>query len=253
MFKHSFYVSALVLMSTALFLRGEEPAPTAAQTKTTADRAQEMRWKLAKPGLNLEKGVDPNTKFQDAVDFFSEKAGVLILVDTEAFKTDLQIDNVGEQTIWLPKMSGLRLSTMLAKLTAKIGGTYLVLPEHILITTPVRANPLAWADSNFSPEPTVDVEINKWPLETALAEMSDLTGINIVLDARPGEKGRATVSAKFNNAPVGTAVRLLADMANMDAVALNGALYVTTRENAVRLREETKSMHKGTVPVAQRE
>ncbi len=253
MLNHSFQASVLVLMASTLFLRGDGPAPVAtAQPKSAAIQAREMRSKLAMPGPNLEKGVDPNTKFQDAVDFFSQKAGVLILVDTAAFKADFQIDNVTEQPIWLPKLIGLRLSTMLAKLSAAVGGTYLVLPDHILITTPARANPLTWVDGD--PQPTVDVEFSKAPLEEALYEISNLTGINIVLDARAAEKGKNLVTAKLHNTPVDTATRLLADMADLEALPVNGALYVTTKENAQRVRAEEKSRPKRSpVPLAQGE
>jgi hypothetical protein len=244
----------LIIGSSVLAQAADTAPPTAAPPPSVAVRARNMRMKLAQPVNYLEKGVDPNTKLQDVLDLIEQKSGLLILVDTEAFKTDLQIENVHEQPVTLPKMAGLRLSTVLRKLSGAVGGTYLVLPDHILITTPAHARPEGWVINSLY-APVVDVEFDKVPVQEALREMSDLTGINIVLDARAGEKARTPVTATLNNAPVNTAVQLLADMADLESVTEKGALYVTTKENAPRLRARQKAdalePMEASIPIAQ--
>ena len=62
---------------------------------------------------------------------------------------------------------------------------------------------------------------------------------NIVLDSRhTAEKGQSAVSAIFNNVPLDTAVRLLADQSDLQAVLLDDVLVVTTKEQARSMQAE---------------
>jgi hypothetical protein len=56
-----------------------------------------------------------------------------------------------------------------------------------------------------------------------------------VIDSRTEEKAKTRVTATFHSVPVDTAVLILADMADLRAVALDNVLYVTTKENAEQL------------------
>jgi hypothetical protein len=57
----------------------------------------------------------------------------------------------------------------------------------------------------------------------------------------------------LHNVPVDTAVKVLADMADLGFVRLDNLLYVTSREKAARLRaEQTPSAHSGAEPVRER-
>lgn len=91
-----------------------------------------------------------------------------------------------------------------------------------------------------------DVQISaaEKPLTEVLRELAEVTGANIIVDARAKEKARAPVSANLQDAPLMTAVRVLADMAELKAVALDNILYVTTRDNAERLLKEHEAAEK---------
>ena len=69
-----------------------------------------------------------------------------------------------------------------------------------------------------------------------------MTGISVVLDARIAlklrQEGQADLNITFNNVPLDTAVRLLADMSGLGVVAIDSVLYVTTRDNADQLQQE---------------
>jgi hypothetical protein len=82
----------------------------------------------------------------------------------------------------------------------------------------------------------VTVKAEKRPLDALLAEIGTPHGINVVVDQRLGEKAKAAVTADFQ-APAGVAVRLLADMADLQVVALEHTMYLTSKENARTLRE----------------
>ncbi|HEV3237973.1 MAG TPA: hypothetical protein VGZ25_13360, partial [Gemmataceae bacterium] len=87
--------------------------------------------------------------------------------------------------------------------------------------------------------PLVVVSFDKTPIDDALKEIATSTGYNIVVDSRKyGEKEKAPrVTADLNNVPVDTAVRILADMAEMGVAHLDNVLYVTTKEKAEKLQK----------------
>jgi hypothetical protein len=66
--------------------------------------------------------------------------------------------------------------------------------------------------------------------------------MNVVLDPRAlaPDQAKLTVSGQFANVPVDTAVRVLANMADLQAVRLDNVLYVTTPKRATQLQAETK-------------
>ena len=88
--------------------------------------------------------------------------------------------------------------------------------------------------------PLVHASFDRRPLEEGLRELAEQSGFNVLLDARAGEKGKLAVSGQLLNAPLDTAVRFLADMADLRAVTRDNVIYVTTPENAGNLQERLK-------------
>jgi hypothetical protein len=64
--------------------------------------------------------------------------------------------------------------------------------------------------------------------------------MNVVLDVRAADKAKVPVTVRFVNTPLDTAVRLLADMAELKPYAVDNLYFVTTRENADRLTERPR-------------
>ena len=61
----------------------------------------------------------------------------------------------------------------------------------------------------------------------------------MVIDVRhAAQRSHAAVTAVLNNVPLDTAVRLLADEADLQALLLDDVLFVTTREQAQALQLE---------------
>jgi hypothetical protein len=61
----------------------------------------------------------------------------------------------------------------------------------------------------------------------------------VIVGVRPGDTAETAVTATFkNDVSLETAVPLLADMANLKAVVMDNALYVTTKANAKMLETE---------------
>ncbi len=218
---------------------GTVPLKPQAEKKDDATRAAlVVREKLSRP-CNLPKGVDPNTPLKDAMEFLSELYDVPIHIDRTAFKAD-NVQDAEQFPVRMSKTTATPLRVVLQRLLGNIDppATYLVQQERIVIVPQKVANPTHWTAEMRHLVPTVDVDLDRRPLDLALREISLQTGINIVLDAKAGEKAKTTVSATLARTAVDTAVILLADMADLTVVPLDTVLYVTTREHADLLREE---------------
>ncbi len=219
------------------------------ENRTTAVSAADLIRKLATP-VSLPDRFD--TPLGDAVRTLEEMYGVSILFDELGFMNDLQDPDVKSKNVKLEKLSRVRLSTVLQKLVDQVQGGYLIKPDHISILPQSRLQVLVWGsaealqgpDGETRPRlPVVHAVFDHRPLNEALKELSDLSGVSVLLDSRrAGDQAKAAVTATLLNAPIDTAVKVLANQAELDAVLLDNVLYVTTAENAVALRPARQQM-----------
>jgi hypothetical protein len=189
-------------------------------------------------------GLDAKTTLGDALDLLAERYGVNLEVNEAAFK-EAGLDNPREQMIEraVPKMNNARLETVLRKLLARLPGeaAYMIRTDSIEITTRQAQKFEVWGAEYDGPFlPLVHADFDHKPLAESLRELSDRTGFNIVVDARVASKAETPVTAKLTNTPLDTAVRVLADMADLKPFLTDNLLYVTTKENATRLEEQER-------------
>jgi hypothetical protein len=219
--------------------------PPAGQPKVPeALSAQAIRDRLARP-ITLERGFEPNTPLRDALDLLGEHhaSGLTILVNQRAFQEDAGINDLEQQPVRLPKMVNVPLGTILRLVADQVNGTYVIRPGYLELTTVKRTQPEEWLRGDRSFVPRVSADFDKIPLDQALRELSERTGINIVLDARSAERATKTpVTATLTNVAPDTAVRVLADMADLKPVALDSVLYVTSKPNAEALQAEQERL-----------
>jgi type II secretory pathway component GspD/PulD (secretin) len=91
----------------------------------------------------------------------------------------------------------------------------------------------------------VTATFDRIPLADALQELAELSGVSVLVDERAAKMAQSPVKATLNNdVSLETAMRLLADMADLKAVRVGGALYVTSKENAKALEAEEKKIRK---------
>jgi hypothetical protein len=199
--------------------------------------------------------VDPKMTLQDALDKLAKDYDLTFDVNDPAFKAemvdDVSIKPVAERPI--PKMNRASLHTVLQRLLARIpcqsGATYLLRRNVIEITTNAFVRTEVWGPDYPGPFlPLVSAEFQKRPLEEALRELADQADFNVLLDPRAGEKAKAPVTARLANMPLDTAVRLLANMAELKAYQVDNVLYVTTSENAAHMEEEKQKAGPDTPP-----
>src|SRR5262249_42274041 len=145
----------------------------------------------------------------------------------------------------IPRSVGLSLDTVLRKILSRINApigkeaTYIVRRDHIEITTRDKARSEAFRDHSRA-VPLVNFVADKRPLLEALGELAASSGVNLVINARVEEKAKTAVSATLLNVPADTAIRVLADMADLQPAFLDNVIYVTTKENAKRMEQESK-------------
>jgi RNA polymerase sigma factor (sigma-70 family) len=217
---------------------------------------RELRQKLQGPATSLDKGIDNGTPLKDALDFISEANGVTIRIDHNAFirfgggaGEGGPVSVSDETPVTLkPAAKGTTLGNALNDMLAQMQppATFLVKGGQIVI---VPYQPYMNPDNGRDPpqevpavsallrEP-VQVAADDIPLADALRDIAEATGANIIIDVRLKEKAKVPVTAHLQHVPLETAVRLLSDMADVKAVALDNVLYVTTKENADKIRQE---------------
>jgi hypothetical protein len=84
----------------------------------------------------------------------------------------------------------------------------------------------------------VSIDCDGTELATALKQLAADTGANIVVAPNIGDRAKKAVSLKLDKVPVETAVRLLAEVADLRCVRMENVLWVTTPEKAKVLRED---------------
>jgi hypothetical protein len=85
-------------------------------------------------------------------------------------------------------------------------------------------------------------KFDETPLDRALHQLSDKTGVSIVLDPRIKERKATPITVEFRrDVNLESALRMLANMAELKIVLLDRGVYVTTPENAATMEQELKN------------
>jgi RNA polymerase sigma factor (sigma-70 family) len=214
------------------------PAPP-----TAPDRVRDLREALAKE-VKYSGVDDPKTTLVEALDMIAKRYELTFDVNEKAFAADGTADvlktPIAEANA-IPEMNarlGVVLRKVLTRVPAQSGVLYLIRKGHIEITTGAAVRAELGIPAGRPLLPLVWESFEAVPLGHALKVLADATDYNIVLDPRVESKLKTAVSARLYNVPVDTAVRLLADMEGLQPVRLDNVFYVTTPENAARLRAE---------------
>jgi hypothetical protein len=242
--------SGAVLLLVAVVVALPPSAARAAESPTAeqARRSNEVRKKLAAT-VNFSGFDDPETKLDEALQHLTKLYDISFEVNDQAFRDEM-IDNLADKALGkaLPKMNNVTVEAVLRRILARIpstsGATFVVRGGVMEITTRRYASPSRWGTGGEGeggatiPAPETSIAFEKRDLKDALQEIADATGVNIVLDARAGDKGKTVVSATMRGVGVDTAVQLLANMADLTVIPVENVLYVTTKENAKALRAD---------------
>lgn len=151
-----------------------------------------------------------------------------ILFDVESFKEENpDAPSIHENSVRFASFpSRLTCRELLRKALSQFNsqnGTFLVRPGVIEITTIANAQPEALLRQ------TVRARFWRRPLEDALEELYELTGVAVILDRRVGALARTPISATLtNDITLGTGLLLMTDMAGLKMLVGDNAIFVTT-------------------------
>jgi hypothetical protein len=214
---------------------------------------------------------DPKMTLQEGLDFLSKRS-FRFNVNEQAFKA-AEVPDVLRTEIAnpnpVPEMIDVQFVVVLQKILSRVPAPteagramFLLRKDHIEITTGAAIRAELGRPENEPLPPLVHANFEKRPLEDAIKQLGDQVGYSVVLDGKVGDKATMAVTVKLKNAPLDSAVRLLADSADLDMVQVDNLLYVTTRENALRIEatqqklrrmraEQAKKLQEGKIPVQQ--
>ena len=213
------------------------PPPMAPPAKKSA--AADTLKKMQEP---FDFPAQPQMTFKDAIAILQDGGCPPIVVHTQAFKDESpDAPDLYEAAVRPLLVKGLTRGKVLRFLLEQVSpsATYLVRPGHILVTTNDASRPNGQFIEGAS--------FVERPLDEALQELSELSGISIVLDPRVGAKGKTPITARFpSQTNVAQATRVLADMADLKAVMVDTTMYVTSRSNATVFPEEAPGPGKST-------
>lgn len=82
----------------------------------------------------------------------------------------------------------------------------------------------------------VSVDCDGTAFAAAAKQLAIDTGANVVIDPRLGEKANKAINLKLDDVPLETAIRLLAEVADLRAIRMSNVLFVTSPEKADKLR-----------------
>ncbi|HEV3255612.1 MAG TPA: RNA polymerase sigma factor [Gemmataceae bacterium] len=214
-------------------LAGQTAPQAEPPARLTRERVKKLRDLVSRP---ITVDFPPGSTTKDAFDFLQDVYKVTILVDEQAWKDDPDLkaqfpEGILIQPVKLPKLLGVPLATVLRLLVGPVGGDFQLRSDFIVLV------PRKQVTSGQVLRQPVDATFENMSLNEALEQLSALTGVTIVLDSRAGKAAVAAhVTASFNGLPLETAVRMLADMADLAPVRLDNGLYVTTNDNAIVLQ-----------------
>jgi hypothetical protein len=217
----------------------EKPGPK----KLTNERMEEFRDALHRV-VKFEGLNDPKASLGEFLEQLADRYELTFDVNEDAFKADCVADAwaapIAEKPI--PRLVKISLHSLLQKVLSRVpaesGTTFIIRGDYIQITTQSALRKEFGLDKDKPLLPLVIASFEKSALEDALKQLSAEAGFNVALDSQNLDKTKSTVTAEFASVPIDTAVGILADMAGMRAVLLENVLYVTTKENADRLKLE---------------
>ncbi|HEX5271996.1 MAG TPA: hypothetical protein VFW33_15975, partial [Gemmataceae bacterium] len=174
-----------------------------------------------------------------------EQAGVSVVVDARA--ADKAKTPVTASFLNLPLDTAVRV-------LADMAGLKSYLNDNVLYVSAEGRNVAARPDANLGEfpgggqvgpglalnfahmaqlTPVRGANFKNKPLQEALDELVKTTPMKLVVDAaHAGDRMSAPVSADLDGTNLDAAIRLLANMAGLQAVLFDNVVYVTTKENA---------------------
>ncbi|HEY8503849.1 MAG TPA: hypothetical protein VIL46_04665, partial [Gemmataceae bacterium] len=220
------------LFAAAGLLFGQLPSGAA---EPAPDNRALLAKKLREPFTN-ERAFD-GVPLEAALEVIGLKTGITFLIDTAAFKAEDPKVDTAQTSVWLPVLRNVSLVTALRMLLDDQGMSYLVMPDHIRVTTRRAAARYAGLSLPEPPKPTAKsdekgekagepaehipwlelahLDVDQRPLKDVVKDLVAQTGANVVLAPQVGDSSETRITAQMYNVTVENAVEVLAEMADL--------------------------------------
>lgn len=232
--------------STQSVVKPKEAAKASTPSKSTetiTDRVLAVA-ELSKVNEKYTSLFGQNLSLEEWLQIVEDQSGLVSLIDHEAFRdvmADLNIKALREQLLTLPRMTNQTTGTLLTTLLDGIRLNEQSIPATFLIRRGTLVIvPKAYLDGAASKiQVSLESRDTEISIAAALQELSKDTGISIILDPRNETSAKETkTNLSFRNLKLINAVRLLANMADLTVIPVDGALYVSTEENCRKMEVE---------------
>jgi hypothetical protein len=217
-------VLSVVLVPAFLAATFAAPADPKAEPPKSSDKLRKdldkpITVKIEKQPLNL------------AIDVLRDKSKINLVLDSITIQQQLGFTpDMAPFPVELD-LKDVPLRSVLRDVLDPYGLTYVVIGDTVVLTTDEMAMMRQLRQR-------VNVDMDKVELAGALRQVAHDAGVNVILDTRVDKDLTAKVTLQLEDVPLETAVRLLAEMANLKPVRVGNVLFVTSKENANELRQD---------------
>lgn len=220
--------------------------------------------KIAEKLLERISVVDQLDKapFRDALKFLQDRTGLNILVDVKALRDkDAQIaQTIDDAAVSLPAMKNVRGETVLRKILDQVELDYVIMPDHVSVTT-TNMKDLLTGQAKRLPElysvlggedesafertilvrsmPYLTVTFKETAAADAFKEIASQAGRNIVISQAAAEKAKNPVTMSLSNVAFETAAASLAEAAGLRAFRTGNVVVIVTPERAKQIEDVT--------------
>jgi hypothetical protein len=163
---------------------------------------------------------------------------IAFMVDVASFR-DEQNDNVANpydaqvQLPAIPKSMTAANVLRLALAQQPMPATFILRDGAVWIVSEKGARPEALLRQK------VVAQFDRVPFTEAARQLSRLSGVSVLIDPRVKEKAQMPITAEFRGDVVTeAALRMIADMAELRIVLMDGGVYVTTAANAEAMEKQ---------------
>lgn len=224
-----------------------EPMSSSATTKASPSPEMILKKKLQQR-IDIP-AFDGPTPMKEVLKFIADKCSVRLAVNQNHFRM-IGLDKPEETPVSLPAMDRVTVQRVLELVLAQIQGEefhadFVLRGDFVEITTSYHTTAEALGrDPTALPVasgPIVYLDFQDCPLRDALNELAADSGANVLLDARQASKAEVRVTARLNRVKLETALRLLANMADLDVIVVDSVFYVTSKKNADTLAGDMES------------
>jgi len=226
----------------------DEDNKAAAANVPVEEQARVWHQEMDKP-VSMDELDKPNLTLGEALGLFEKRYGLRFEINDAAFAEEGMAQVLGQQIAspdrWpLSRMKNVTLATALRVVLDRlpVPALAVIRRDTVEITTVHFMRAELGIPEDKPLLPLVWEEMDGVPLPRALQQLAKASGMNVVLDPRALTDDAATlkITAQFASVPVDAAVRVLANMADLQAVQVGNVFYVTTPKRAAQLLGEQK-------------